>query len=198
MNKTYLALGDSYTIGEAVAPEESFPRQLVNLLHGFDEPLIIAKTGWTSAELTAAIRYAETGLRYDLVTLLIGVNNQYRGLSLDDYQSEFELLLQTAIAFTVNQPDRVYVVSIPDWSATPFAHNLDRYTIRKTIDKFNEVNKAISEKYGAFYIEITVASRDALHDKTLVASDNLHPSAHEYAKWAAKLAEAIMENPKFA
>jgi len=197
--KTYLALGDSYTIGEGVTREQSFPFQLAELLRKatvqIAEPEIIAKTGWTTHELIGAIELANFKSNYDLVTLLIGVNNQYRGLSLEEYKTEFHSLLKTAISFAGNNRSNVYVVSIPDWSATPFAADRDRYTIRKGIDNFNSANHLISESYQVTYIDITIGSRDALHNPKLVTGDKLHPSFREYARWASKLSKKILNKP---
>lgn len=193
---TYLALGDSYTIGEGVDPILNFPNQLTTLLEEdaglFDAPTIIAKTGWTTRDLISAIDAAELHPPYNIVTLLIGVNNQYQGRRLEEYEAEFEYLLEKAIELAGGDPDHVFVISIPDWSATPFAVDLDRYTIRKSIDKFNAINNQLTEKAGSNYIEITSAYRDVLYDKSLVASDNLHPAPKEYARWATRLVDEIM------
>ena len=197
--KTYLALGDSYTIGEGVTREQSFPFQLAELLRKatvqIAEPEIIAKTGWTTRELIGAIEHANSKTNYDLVTLLIGVNNQYRELSLEEYKIEFDSLLKTAIGFAGDNPGNVYVISIPDWSATPFSADRDRYTIRKEIDGFNSANHLISERYQVAYIDITIGSRDALHNPKLVTGDKLHPSFREYARWASKLSKKILNKP---
>jgi lysophospholipase L1-like esterase len=194
---TYLALGDSYTVGEGVETGDSFPFQLVRRLNEvlypdlFENPVIIAKTGWTTAELFEAIN--ETGLKsnFDIVTLLIGVNNQYRGLSPDEYELEFSQLATVALAFARNDPSRVFVLSIPDWSATPFAANLDREAISFSIDRFNELNRQISARQGFTYIDITKGSRDVLNDSSLVTHDHLHPSAMEYRKWSEQLVPLI-------
>jgi len=194
---TYLALGDSYTIGEQVETKENFPNQLVALLNGkgivFDKPQIIAQTGWTTDELQSAIQKAKPGNQYDLVTLLIGVNNQYRGWLVEDYIPEFELLLKQAIQFAGNDTGHVIVLSIPDWGVTPFAEGRDRNLIAKEIDEYNSANKSIAEKYHIHYINITESTRDAAHDNSLLAADKLHPSGKEYSKWARKLALAIEE-----
>lgn len=201
---TYLALGDSYTIGEQVDTKENFPNQLVMLLNEkgivFAAPEIIAQTGWTTDELQSAIQKATPGNQYDLVTLLIGVNNQYRGRSVDDYLPEFEALLKQAIQFAGNDPGHVIVLSIPDWGVTPFAEahlpdgqGRNRNQIAKEIDAYNSANKSIAEKYHIHYINITESTREAAHDFTLLADDKLHPSGKEYTKWAKKLAEAIEE-----
>jgi lysophospholipase L1-like esterase len=188
----YLALGDSYTIGEQVAPELNFPHQLAGLLkrHSIQvSPVVIAKTGWTTDELAAAIHEAELDPPYDLVTLLVGVNNQYRGRSLNNYGDEFDSLLRQAIGFAGGHSSRVIVVSIPDWGVTPFAEGRDRGSIAAQIDAFNQANRSIAAKRGVHYIDITESTRLAKNDHSLLAGDLLHPSAKEYAKWAAQIAE---------
>lgn len=195
---TYLALGDSYTIGESVPIYESFPYQTVELLRkkgmNVNAPEIVAKTGWTTDELQLAINKSILHEKYDIVSLLIGVNNQYRGRSIEEYRSQLETLLKKAIHFADNKKNHVFVISIPDWGATPFAENRDRKKIGEEIDQFNEANKKISELYGIQYIEITADSRDVLNNPLLAAKDKLHPSALEYQKWAMKLADAINKN----
>ena len=156
---TYLALGDLYTIGESVPAEQRWPVQLAELLskEGFavGEPRIVARTGWTTGELHAAIRQEELIETYDLVSLLIGVNNQYRGYSLEAYRQEFAGLLEQAIAFAGGDPGRVLVLSIPDWSVTPYAEGRDRPAIAAAIDHFNHINREETEKHGASYIDVT-------------------------------------------
>ena len=195
--KTYLALGDSYTIGESLPLYESYPYQTVQLLREkgveITAPEIIAKTGWTTDELSAAINRTLFIKKYDYVSLLIGVNNQYRGRSADEYAIQFEELLKKAISFSKNGAAHVFVISIPDWGATPFAEGRDKNKIFNEINAFNDINKRISEKYKASYIEITEGSRDAKTNPALVARDKLHPSGMEYSKWANKLAEKIFE-----
>ena len=198
-NHNYLALGDSYTIGEALPPDNNFPNQLVNLLNReeprFNPPRIIAKTGWTTDELEEGI--VASGSRdpflpsYDLVTLLIGVNNQYRGRSVDGYKIEFERLLKKAIAFAGNLPQHVVVLSIPDWGVTPFAAGRDRNQIAKDIDIYNRTNREIAEQYKTHYLDITPWTREAATETELVASDGLHPSAKEYKRWAERIAELV-------
>jgi lysophospholipase L1-like esterase len=195
---TYLALGDSYTIGEAVAEKESFPYQLITVLNSagykFSKPKIIAKTGWTTKELQHGIK--ENGglsAKYDLVTLLIGVNNQYRGYPINDYRKEFKELLQIAISFAGGNKKHVFVVSIPDWGVTAFGHasGRDTKTITQEIDDFNAVNKEEALLQGVSYTDITPSSRYATTDTSLIANDGLHPSVKMYATWAAKLAPKI-------
>lgn len=199
---TYLALGDSYTIGEAVQANESFPYQLAAQLQAqhlnVQTPKIIAKTGWTTDELQAAIKEANLNTSFDLLTLLIGVNNQYRGYSQATYREEFKALLQTALAFSGQNKKHVFVVSIPDWGVTPFGKNSGRdiQTIAQEIDAFNAINKEETLALGISYTDITPASRNALTDASLVASDGLHPSGKMYGEWAIKVANAVQQNLK--
>lgn len=178
--KRYLALGDSYTIGESVPADERFPHQLAREL-GIPEPQIIAKTGWTTDELNAAIDAANPQGPFDLVTLLIGVNNQYRGRDAEQYRGEFAALLQRAIGFAGGDPSKVIVVSIPDWGVMPFAEGRDRRKIADEIDRYNLINQEEAMKARASYVSITGISRR--DDPELVADDKLHPSGKQYAEW---------------
>lgn len=195
----YLALGDSYTIGEAVAPQDNFPNQVAAMLQSdtaiFDNR-IIARTGWTTDELESGIEAAqqEEPLRssYDFVSLLIGVNNQYRGRSLENYKKEFEALLKKAIGFAGNKSERVVVLSIPDWGVTPFAENRDRAQISAEIDAYNSAGKEITIRYHIHYIDITTWTREAVADLSLLTTDGLHPSAKEYKRWAEKVSEYFL------
>ena len=193
---TYLALGDSYTIGEQVLLSESFPYQTVQLLRkkGIDiaAPEIIAKTGWTTNELDAAIARTNFLKQYDFVTLLIGVNNQYRSRDAEEYKIEFEKLLQQAINFAGNEAKNVFVLSIPDWGVTPFAEGRDRETIATEIDKYNSACEMISKEYSCFFINITSSQREDNHLPEMLVADGLHPSGKEYKKWASMLAEKII------
>ncbi len=197
---SYLALGDSYTIGEAVNLQHSFPYQAVSLLRqkgfSFHAPEIIAKTGWTTDELEAAMKDHVFLPKYDFVTLLIGVNNQYRGRDIIEYKEQFEELLKKAIIFANGKKEHVIVISIPDYGVTPFAASKDPEKIAREIDTFNTVNRAISVQYKVHYIDITPGSRNAKTDATLVAEDGLHPSKNEYANWAELLAELISRQLK--
>lgn len=195
---TYLALGDSYTIGEGVPIHESFPYQLVQRLRARGlavcAPEIVAKTGWTTDELKAGIgktRFLDR--RYDIVTLLIGVNNQYRGRSAEVYAGEFEGLLNEAVARAGGDRSRVFVLSIPDWGATPFAEGRDRNRIAGEIDVFNAVNRRISEARGVSYIDITPGTRMASADPSILAADKLHPSGREYGRWADSLSSRLVK-----
>lgn len=185
----YLALGDSYTIGESVPDSGRFPVQLVKALEKkeilFNSPEIIATTGWTTDELAAAIKKKEPQLKkkYDMVSLLIGVNNQYRGRDAEEYRAQFKELLQMAIKYAEGVKSHVFVVSIPDWGVTPFAEGRDRKKIANEIDLFNKINKEETSKEGISYVDITPESKNAATDKTLVASDGLHPSEKMYKEW---------------
>jgi lysophospholipase L1-like esterase len=195
----FLALGDSYTIGESVAPEERWPVQLGALLRaeGIDigDPTLIATTGWTTDELSAAIDRANPQGAFDLVSLLIGVNNQYRGRGQDEYREQFAALLQRAIGFAGWNPARVLVLSIPDWGVTPFAARLERdpAAVAADIDAFNAINRAETERPGAHYVDVTPFSREAAHDPSLLADDGLHPSGRMYAEWARLALPAARE-----
>ena len=192
---TYLALGDSYTIGEGVPLYESFPYQAVQLFRKsgrmFHAPEIIAKTGWTTDELTAGIAQNILHPTYDLVSLLIGVNNQYRGRTLEEYTVQFEALLQQAMGFAGNHASHVVVLSIPDWGATPFALGRDQQKIAREIDAFNMVNKTIADRYRTHYIDITPGTRASANDATMLVADKLHPSGKEYKKWAELMCENV-------
>lgn len=192
---SYLALGDSYTIGESLPLKDNFPHQTVALLckkriHMAD-PEIIAKTGWTTDELMEAITNRSLKSKYDYVSLLIGVNNQYRGRDIATYQKDFEQLLLQAIQFAGGKHQHVFVLSIPDWGATPFAEGRDRKKIEREIDQFNAANLRIAQQYKVHYLEITTGTREAKQDLSLIAEDKLHPSKKEYARWAEKLSRAI-------
>lgn len=193
MSSKYLALGDSYTIGEQVPLFENFPYQLIQLLRKkYPEqqwlaPEIVAKTGWTTDELLQHLDQTVLLQHYELVTLLIGVNNQYRGRSIENYREEYEVLLQKAIAFAGGDINSVLVISIPDWGTTPFAEGRDRHQIAIEIDQYNNACKQITEAAGVRFIDITGSQRTDAYDLSFVAGDGLHPSGKEYAKWASKV-----------
>lgn len=187
MQFRYLALGDSYTIGESVEEGERFPNQLAALLanEGITvEVKTIARTGWTTDELWQGIQAETLSPPYDMVSLLIGVNNQYRGRSIEEYREGFVFLLNKAIEYAGGNIRRIIVFSIPDWGVTPFAYGRDTTKIATEIDAFNQVNLEESQKAGVHYVDITPISRLALNDKGLIASDGLHPSGSMYAQWA--------------
>ena len=183
-----LALGDSYTIGESVSEAERWPVVLAQRLRtdglNVASPEIVARTGWTTDELDAAIDAANPQGPFDLVTLLIGVNNQYRGRSVDEYRGQFRGLLSRAVGFAGGQAGRVVVVSIPDWGVTPFGAQDRRgpEQIGREVDVFNAVAKAEAENVGTAFVDITEISRTTA--RQMVASDGLHPSGAQYALWA--------------
>jgi len=184
---SYLALGDSYTIGQSVGVEERWPAQLAESLFrtGYKvAPLkIIAQTGWTTGELKEAIQSEDLLESYNLVTLLIGVNNQYRGLDTLQYRNEFKELLDMAITFAGNDIKNVVVVSIPDYGVTPFGLARDPVKIAKEIDEFNQINLEETMKAKVTYVDITPISREAENNPELIASDGLHPSGKMYEEW---------------
>jgi len=192
---TYLALGDSYTSGESVSIMENFPYQTVQLLRksGYDflAPEIVAKTGWTAMDLSDAIQNTKLLSVYDFITLLIGVNNQFRDLDINEYKKDFESILKSAISLAGDKTGHVVVLSIPDWGATPFAEyrqsngmEKDRRKISAEIDAYNMINQLLSRQYKVHYIDITPGTREAARDETLLTNDKLHPSGKEYARWA--------------
>ena len=192
----YLALGDSYTIGESVSREERWPNQLAALLEteGVQmEVTIIARTGWTVDDLWKGIKANPPEGRYDLVTLLIGVNDQYRAYPVDGYREDFQFILGKAIEYAGGDTDKVIVLSIPDWGITPFAAGRDGQQITRQIDQFNVVNHEESQKAGVHYVEVTSISREAVSDADLIASDGLHPSGKMYAVWAKKVLPVVKE-----
>lgn len=202
---TYLALGDSYTIGEDVVESESFPNQLQHQLEAeglsIATPMIIAKTGWTSSELQEAIALHQTlkGQQFDFVTLLIGVNNQYRAESKASYREEFKGLLQTAIHFAHSNPKNVFVLSIPDWGVTPYGmkSGRDLAIITTEIDEFNGVNREETLALGVNYTDITSISRLAFSDpEGMIAADGLHPSAQMYHQWVIQLVPIVIKRLK--
>jgi len=186
---SYLALGDSYTIGQSVAVSDRYPVQAVNLLRGVGlpckDPAIIAVTGWTTADLMGATPTTAPDPPYSIVTLLIGVNNQYQGRSQSEYRDQFTTLLQRAIHLAGDRPSHVIVLSIPDYSVTPFAHGQNTARIAAQIDSFNLINKAVSQDLRTAYVDVTAESRKAAGDPSLIAGDGLHFSGKEYAIWAS-------------
>ena len=192
-----LALGDSYTIGEGVSPGERWPVQLVGLLRqrGFAvaEPEIIARTGWTAGELQAAIGEAVLSPPYELVTLLVGVNNQYRGYPQDEYRGQFAALLQAAIGYAGGRAGGVLVLSIPDWGVTPYAAGRDRERIAGEIDAFYRINRDEAALAGARYLDVPLDSRRVAVEPDLLAADGLHPSGKMYAGWAQLALPVVME-----
>lgn len=195
---SYLALGDSYTIGEGVPLFESFPYQVVQQLRkqhlSMHAPEIVAKTGWTTFELADYLINHSFNEHYDFVTLLIGVNNQYRGLSVNDYAEEFEFLLRKAIHFAGGNANKVCVLSIPDWGCTPFGHGKHPDKIAAAIDAFNGAGAALCLKYSVHFQDITTFSRQTGKDTEMLAADGLHYSGKAHSEWAISVASWIMQH----
>jgi len=195
----YLALGDSYTIGEGVAPDGRWPVQLAARLRAdgvaIDDPQIIATTGWTTDELSVAMDAATFSPPYALVTLLIGVNNQYRGRNLANYREEFATLLARAIALAGERADHVVVVSIPDWGVTGFAraHGRNAHRVGIEIDAFNAAAREIAHDRGVAFVDVTAISRDAGDAPDALVADRLHPSAAQYARWTEAILAAARQ-----
>ncbi|MEO2099616.1 MAG: SGNH/GDSL hydrolase family protein [Flavobacteriaceae bacterium] len=189
--QSYLALGDSYTIGESVAEDQRWPVQLKAALAQKNIPLsgptIIAKTGWTTDELKMGIDTAPLDYPYDWVSLLIGVNNQYRGRSIEEFRSQFEILLSEAITYSGNRKDRVFVVSIPDWGVMPVAADRDQEKIATEIDNFNQVIYEICVLEDVHFVDITPISRTIEKYPDYIAQDGLHPSGKQYAAWVQQI-----------
>jgi lysophospholipase L1-like esterase len=195
-----LALGDSYTIGEGVDAKERWPEQLALALEqrglSVAVPEIVARTGWTSADLGRAIERSALKPPYDLVTLLIGVNDQFQGYQESDYRRRFVGLLQRAVALAGGDPKRVLVISIPDYSVTPFAQRFEPLAIRAALVRYNETNRAVAAELGVAHVDITPISRGAEQDRSLLAPDQLHPSGKMYREWVNRvlpLAEAALK-----
>lgn len=192
---TYLALGDSYTIGESVSERERWPVQLVAALNkkGFNvaDPKIIAKTGWTTGDLLAAIEKGTGQEKYDLVSVLIGVNNQYQGLSISDYEQDLHTIFKKAINLSSKGKNGVFVLSIPDYGATPFgASNAEE--IGKEIEKFNAVLRRVTNDFGLPFYNITPISKMAKSQPDLVADDELHPSGEMYRLWVEEIIDEVV------
>ena len=189
--ESYLALGDSYTVGESISKKHTWPKQLVDSLKKrnifLSEPRIIAKTGWTTDELKKAINDSSLDYPYDWVSLLIGVNNQYRGRDLDEFKLQFESLLLEAIAFSGNRKERVFVISIPDWGSMPFAKDRDPNKIAIEIDNFNQIIYEVCAFENIKFIDITPITRNSYSNPNWIAKDSLHPSKEQYSKWVEKI-----------
>ncbi len=192
--KTYLALGDSYTIGQSVDSSERYPAQTAAILkrRGYNISSIdyIATTGWKTVNLQWAIEYMRKAKTYDVVTLLIGVNDQYLKKDTTDYRAHFTNLLQKAIQFAGNNNKHVFVLSIPDYSVTPFGAGMKN--VSRQIDEFNAINKSVSQLFKVNYTDITGISRYDAIDSTTVAWDDMHPSGKQYAQWASALADKML------
>lgn len=194
----FLALGDSYTIGEAVSINQRWPIQLRDSLLAqglsMEEPRIIARTGWTTDELIKAVNGTQD-LRetYELVSLLIGVNNQYRGYDTAQYHREFPVLLEKAINFAGGDTARVIVLSIPDYGATPFGNGAGRAQISKELDAYNAYAREQAEDRGVAFFDITPISREGLDKPNLVARDGLHPSGLMYTRWVELIRKDVQQ-----
>jgi lysophospholipase L1-like esterase len=192
---SFLALGDSYTIGQSVKEEERFPAQTQLILQAVgkqvDRLTYIAATGWTTANLQEAIELQNPQAPFDIVTLLIGVNDQNQLHDSTGYRDKFTGVLQKAIALAGNKADHVFVLSIPDYSVTPLGAVDDTTLLRRRIDIFNSINLSVSNMYNISYTDITPVSKEALHDPLLIASDSLHFSGKMYRKWADLLVPEI-------
>ena len=194
-----LALGDSYTKGESVVFARNFPNQLADSLREDGHTVqtrIIAQTGWRTDNLQVAMTDAHIGdSTYDLVTLCIGVNNQYQHISFTTFKTQFEQLLQTAITRSANRKERVVVVSIPDWAYTPYGQHFTTTPnqISQEIDQYNQASQVIAEQYGVHYVNVTDISRQGLAQPVLVADDGLHPSAEQYTEWVKLLLPVVRE-----
>ncbi|MCH7735963.1 MAG: SGNH/GDSL hydrolase family protein [Chloroflexi bacterium] len=193
----FLALGDSYTIGQSVTASGRWPVQLVRMMREAEvsllDPEIIAQTGWTTADLSAAIDQVDIEGTFGIVSLLIGVNNQFRGLEIEEYQREFAVILRSAVRLAGGDASHVIVISIPDWGVTPFAQGLDRTNIAQQIDLFNSVNKMEATRAGSRYVDVTGISRQASTQSTLVAGDGLHPSEEMYSRWVDVVLPVALE-----
>ena len=192
---SYLALGNSYTIGESVPEDERWPVQLARRLSGESfkvEPVrIIARTGWTTGQLLDGIDRERLEGPYDVVSLLIGVNNQYQGMDFGIYRTQFDSLLRTSIDLARGREEKVFVLSIPNYGVTPFAASRDTAKIRKEIDRYNEVADSICQSYGVAFFNITPISQQADNDPSLVASDGLHPSGKQYRLWVDHIEDSV-------
>ena len=193
--QSLLCLGDSYTIGESVPLHDSFPYKLLQLLrdnkYPFYAPEIVAKTGWTSFELLKHLEQIKLNEHYNYVTLLVGVNNQYRELSTIDFKKDFELLINKSIGFAGGKTKNVLVISIPDWGVTPFANDRNEQQITNEINSFNGVCELMAQKYQTKYINITDETRLVKNDTSLLTADQLHYSGKEHLIWATKIYDTI-------
>lgn len=190
-----LCIGDSYTVGEGVPLHQSFPYQLVQLLrkdgYAFHAAEIVAQTGWTSTELGDFLIHHSFELQYDFVTLLIGVNNQYRELNVEDFAEDFEYLLKKAISLCVEHSKQVLAISIPDWGITPFAKDRDSVKIAKEIDDFNASASLLAAKYNVAWLDITSDYRKSGFEPEMLAGDGLHPSGIVYESWAKEIQDFV-------
>ena len=193
---TWLALGDSYTIGQGVAAAERYPAQTVEFLAqkniSINSPTYIATTGWTTIDLQNAIK-SKNPENHTIVSLLIGVNDQYQKRDTTGYRQRFAGLLGNAIALANGKKENVFVLSIPDYSVTPYASTSDTARMRIEIDWFNQINKSVTASYGCPYLDITVFTREGRTNRDLISGDGLHPSGIDYKRWADQLATLIQK-----
>jgi lysophospholipase L1-like esterase len=193
---SFLALGDSYTIGESVDQDHRWPVQLSDSLrnHNFsiDNPTIIAQTGWTTSDLQEAINKENPHSNYDIISLLIGVNNQYQGLDFEKFEKEFKELLIQSISFAHNNPNRVFVISIPNYGATPFGQEKNPTKITEELQRYNKTAQDIAQKNDVTFINITPISENALDNPELTANDGLHPSEKMYQRWISEMLPSII------
>ena len=189
-NLSFLALGDSYTIGESVIEEERWPNQMVDIALNenvmFDQPDIIAKTGWRTEQLIDTLNKINFIKKFDYVSLMIGVNNQYSLKPIETFRLDLIKLLDMSIGYSMKR-DNVVLISIPDWGVTPFAEGYDRNIIEEDIDQFNSVIKDVANANNILYVDVTEISRRALIEKDLIANDSLHPSGKMHKEWAEKI-----------
>lgn len=197
----YLALGDSYTDATAELRKNGWPQQLTMYLAKknvtFGEPKIVAGPGWTSGKLIEEIKNAELQPPYDLVSLMIGVNNQYRELSIGTFAEELNILIEKSISLAGNHPEKVILISIPDWGVTPFAKLKNKSKIAKEIKEFNTIIEKQAKKMNITYIDVTPSSRNMEVNKNLIASDSLHPSKRMYQVWAKKMSKVLLKKKSF-
>ena len=189
-NLSFLALGDSYTIGESVIEEERWPNQMVDIALNenvmFDQPDIIAKTGWRTEQLIDTLNKINFIKKFDYVSLMIGVNNQYSLKPIETFRLDLIKLLDMSIGYSIKR-ENVVLISIPDWGVTPFAEGYDRNRIKEEIDQFNSVIRDIANANNILYVDVTEISRRAIIEKDLIANDSLHPSGKMYKEWAEKI-----------
>ena len=185
-----LALGDSYTIGEGVNEEERWPNQFVQVAYenGIDflTPRIIAMTGWKTYDLINGIESSNFEKKYDYVSLLIGVNNQFNSRSINEFEDDLDKLL-IKINNLKKKDGSVLIVSIPDWGSSPYGENMDRNQISTEINTFNNSLKSFANINGLKYVDVTEISRRVINEPNLITSDNLHPSGLMYLEWAKKI-----------
>lgn len=193
----FLALGDSYTIGESVEESMRWPNILAHTLgkinFAFEKPTIVAKTGWTTSELANTLLEENISSNYDVVSLLIGVNNQYRGYPIEQYKREFTSLLEQAIIYAGGKSEKVFVVSIPNYGVTPFGIKKGEDKIRQELLTYDAIADSIAATFSIPFVNITPISENAKQDPSLIASDQLHPSAKQYQQWV-ELITPVVEN----